>query len=238
MVLPVLSMDTLRAWKNGGQRFDAKDLLIVDNSPGGPLRLSGFPGILHWSGANIGVAASWNVGARRVIEEGRDWLVLCSTSARFGRYGGLDFIGALDAWLDAPEIPVGLCCWEMGWHFIAIHRSTLDAAGLFDENFYPGYFEETDYLYRLGLEGLDSPRENGRPWPFVRCEAEYGAQASSLTSGLVEVQFGALSGYYRLKWGGDPGEERFQHPFNRDELPTCWWPHRAAPDAPPPVAVA
>jgi hypothetical protein len=36
-----------------------------------------------------------------------------------------------------------------GWSIFAINRACVDNVGFFDENFFPAYFEDNDYHYRL-----------------------------------------------------------------------------------------
>lgn len=157
---------------------------------------------------NIGVPASWNFGVRRVLQDpDAEWLVLLSEAIRFGTPGGEDFEDQLaGAWTD------GL----FGWHLIGFHRDTLQRVGLFDEMFSPGYFEDTDLLYRMHLAGLPSPRENDLPGATrnVAVEAADLGTEHSLTSGLVTVNLAAQADKYRTKWGGDQGAERFTRPYD------------------------
>ena len=40
---------------------------------------------------------------------------------------------------------------EEAWHCIGFTRKTFDKVGMFDEQFYPGYYEDNDYGYRLKI---------------------------------------------------------------------------------------
>lgn len=191
-------------------------VLLVDN---GPEPVDGWDGRYHRTGTNLGVAGSWNCGARIVLEERLDWLVIASSAFRFGADGGHDFVRGLEG------CEVGAASSTYGWHLVAISRPYIERVGLFDENFYPAYWEETDYLYRLGLAGLPSPRENGQHWCHIPIEADYGAKSHAISpEGGVTVNFVAQAEYYERKWGGPQGKERFKTPFNFRQHDLTWWP--------------
>ena len=78
-----------------------------------------------------------------------------------------------------------------GFNLFSVPRATAEKVGYFDENFYPAYFEDNDYVYRCRLAGArilnfgTNPRqEDGREIPglvfthvgsqTIRSDAEYG----------------------------------------------------------------
>ncbi len=213
MVVPAIDPVQFVAFE-AGCRLPRDHILLVDNAAS-PITWAlpePWPGRLVRPGRNLGVAGSWNLGVRAVLAERLDWLILASTSFRFGPPGGLDFVEGLGACAGADGAQS-----YFGWHFIAVARHTLEIVGEFDEGFWPAYFEETDYLYRMGLAGLASPRENGRPWAFIEMAGEYGRQAATLEDGLAPVDLSAASIRYELKWGGQQGRERFTVPFGGED---------------------
>lgn len=201
VVLPVLdcalarrTISTLRDDERLGS------LLVIDNSAEG-LALDWDVWQLERPGVNLGVARSWNLGARLVLDDpARTHLVVLSQAVTF-----LDGGEALFALLD--EHPVGFWS-QFSWHVAAVGADVLRDVGLFDEQFEPAYFEDTDYMRRLDVAGLAFPKLD------VGGVLDAGF-ALSLTSGLVEVEFGPLADRYRRKWGGDPGHERFERPYSR-----------------------
>lgn len=171
-------------------------------------------------GRNLGVAASWNLG-RRCAVVWDAWLLHCSEAMVFGAEGGLDLLDALRRHEDQPWL--GFI--DHGWHLYANSPQLLEDVGTFDENFWPAYYEETDYLYRMHLAGWPSPRENalvGGTWVDVDAMNPDG-DAHCIVDELVQVQFAPLTAYYVAKWGGPPGEERFTHPFNDERHDHAWW---------------
>lgn len=201
--------ELLRGHRAGGWSYS---LLVVDNAA---------------PSTNRGVAASWNAGARMALEQGADWLLVVSEAVVPARRG---MAALFDALADdgSPDVVGGL---ELGWKCAAIRLGVLLGVGLFDENYWPGYYEDTDYLYRMGLAGFDSPRENGRGHRHEPVRLlEPVEDAHAIRESGVRPDFEWLRGYYRRKWGGDQGAETFDHPFGEPSRGVEWW--RLEPDAP------
>lgn len=178
--------------------------------------------VLDNSHANRGVAASWNLGMDRAFSWGADWLVLCSESVRFGEAGGTDFEAELMADPSQPWIDT-----HLGWHLVAFRTSTLRRVGRFDENFYPAYMEDSDYLIRLHLAGYPSPRENGQDhrWIIGLDCWDLGTE-HSIRAGLVQVDFTPLIDYWTRKWGGQPPRAAYDRPFGDGAHDWTYWPER------------
>lgn len=197
--------------------------LVVDNGGAEPavpheqVPSLGLAGRVY-TGTNLGVARSWNLGRTAVIE-GVDveWLVLLSEAVVFGNPGGFDLLGALGdiyaSHVSVEQVPGAST--QLGWKCAALRRFALQLVGPFDDGFWPAYCEDTDYLYRMGLRGLPSPRENGTSWPFVEVQASCPqGDAHALRAGLVPPDVPARSNdRYVAKWGGPQGAEQFTHPW-------------------------
>ncbi len=200
-------------------RIPAEQVMIVDNT-------------LH----NRGVPVSWNAGRKRVLDEGTDWLVICSAAVRFGPSGGRDFLDALSQSDDRlfraafmNGIPVVEAGNGLGWHLIAFQRSVLERVGPFDENFSPAYHEDNDYSYRIQLSyGVDSraPGFVGPLWPKVDIDARLVEVAHGIKQANIAVDFVALSSYYQRKWGGESGKESYKTPFCEPDRSLDWFPER------------
>ena len=95
----------------------------------------------------------------------------------------------------------------------AINLRAIDRVGYFDQNFWPMYFDDTDWRYRAKLAGLSS----------VRVPGAYLTHAGSKTHTDVQPEkfdeyFYPNKAYYENKWGGDGGSEQFTTPFNAPAL--------------------
>jgi GT2 family glycosyltransferase len=95
-----------------------------------------------------------------------------------------------------------------------IAKKTLDKVGYFDENFYPAYFEDNDYHYRIKLAGLKAYRTNQALY------FHYGSRTikdNKYVKTASNQKFLANQEYFKTKWGDVPGKEKFTTPFNGDK---------------------
>jgi len=157
---------------------------------------------------NIGVGRAWNIGAKKVLKERLDYLVLMSSSMRFNE-GALDLI----KYLELNKNKYGMET-QHAWHLICIGRKTLERIGLFDECFYPAYYEDSDYIRRMELAGIHNPMSATARLPRVDINAGIIGTAQGLKSG-VRVNMLACLDYFKEKWGYEP---RYDTQRNRDLL--------------------
>jgi len=95
-----------------------------------------------------------------------------------------------------------------------LSRETIDKVGYFDEKFYPAYFEDNDYHYRINLAGLRGVKTSKSLY------FHYGSRTSKGGEKIKEkVSFSYLTNrdYFIRKWGGKPGQETFTTPFNKEK---------------------
>lgn len=187
---------------------------------------------------NLGVAESWNRGIDAVKEDSSyDWLVVCSAAMRFGSSMGNDMIRQLDAhlgdnvirfaedWIKEQEFERGKNpSWYEGvfyWHCTALSRVTLGAVGYFDPNFYPIYFEDTDYDLRIkktGIYGTDI---------ILPIDAVSKSIGHSIELAGVKSPSEPLVAYFAEKWGRHPGAPQlgsYDRPFNDPNNSLAYFP--------------
>lgn len=104
---------------------------------------------------------------------------------------------------------------DNGYSFFGLNRIAIEKVGYFDENFYPIYFEDSDYTRRLALAGI----------PFHSCtETNIFHKGSASIGTVAELNrqnnhtFQANNAYFVRKWGGQPGNEIFPNPFNSPQF--------------------
>jgi GT2 family glycosyltransferase len=92
-------------------------------------------------------------------------------------------------------------------------RTGYDKIGVFDETFFPAYFEDNDYSRRITLAGYKH---------VIVDKATYGHVGSSTLHRYSDAerekhhqQFRANRDYYLYKWGGEPGKEIYHTPFGK-----------------------
>ena len=125
----------------------------------------------------------------------------------------------------------GLIYGNHGASWFGITAACVTTAGLFDENIYPAYLEDCDYAHRCNL--LNVVRCNV-PGVVAKHGCEPHGQIGELTGSCTIHSDAALLkkngrthggnfDYYRAKWGGINGEEKYTHPFNTPQWPVWAW---------------
>lgn len=187
-------------------------IIVIDNSGTGAATLhlqsllDKYSNVYVWTQTeNIGVAASWNkfmtvLDEDYVIIANDDVMVhphtVCELYEAARHEDGMFFAGA-----DGGN----------AFSLFLLKQEGYRQTGKFDETFYPAYFEDNDYSYRLRLRGI--------PLIFVN-NATYDHVGSSTLKAYTSQemdqhhrQFRKNRDYYCWKWGGQPGEERYTTPF-------------------------
>lgn len=187
--------------------------------------------IRNWEN-NIGVAAAWNQGIRRATKDGYRYAMICNDDVLFEPEAikkAFDCLQNTDATIVSPNFCVpsrdGMEMYfkrdegvieSIHWSCIIVDMYQLvESCGWFDENFFPAYFEDNDMYYRMHLAGLKH---------YLTTEKGFYHKQSA-TSGAVVTQdlWNFCEGYYKYKWGGPPGEELYEHPFNNKENAIDYW---------------
>ena len=107
--------------------------------------------------------------------------------------------------------------WILGAALL-ISKEIINKCGYLDENFFPGYFEDNDYRYRI--------IQSGASVDAIPLQANH--DRSSTLNSSVEFQkrnqytFQKNYKYYVEKWGGSPTQEKYDRPFGKD-YPLSFW---------------
>jgi hypothetical protein len=188
---------------------------------------------------NIGVAGSWNQGIDYMKQQEADWLIIISAAMRFGEQQGRDMLAQIEAHLSADiirfaEKDVAETSFDMEnkannppypkafyWHCTAIHRDLIDKVGKFDANFYPIYFEDTDYDLRIkkaGYKALDI---------IAPIDAESVGTGHAVELAGVQAPAAPSVLYFAEKWGRHPSASQlgdYDRPFNNKYNGLDFWP--------------
>jgi glycosyltransferase involved in cell wall biosynthesis len=167
-------------------------------------------------GENRGLARSWNEGIFWALDNNHDVVLVVNEDVLFAP-------GDLEKLADAAHeqqdkfLVMGRCFHENenGWSSseygcFAYNRLALDVLGAFDENFFPIYCEDSDYRRRAQLAGL-------LPGLCAETAIRHGGSASQRQPEVARQNghtYAANRAYYARKWGGDAGQETFEHPFD------------------------
>ena len=184
--------------------LDWKQLILVDNSKNSfAKKYEGRGTEIHYYPNNLGVSASWNIG----VKSDAEFLWIVSSSMIFNK-GFSELVEATNNLADE----YGLLS-DHGWHCIGFTRKTFGIVGMFDEEFYPGYFEDNSYAYRLKINNIHNIGNHNIA--RVDINATCQGTALALKAGVVHPEFTQLRELYKKMWGGYPGEETYLTKFNK-----------------------
>jgi len=211
----VLLRDMLRSFDH-----DVSRLFIVDN--GG---LVGHEDVAHFRadnvhiadpGFNMGVAGSWNFIIRANLNA--DWWLLGCNDMKIapGAVGRL--VEDMEAHAGKPHMARMVMGNEATWgnHFglFGLTPEAVDMVGWFDENIYPIYFEDNDYMERI-----KRAEPHGFSTTLVPSATHHGGNASWKDSTHLSAgnkRTWSINGsYYESKWHSDTYE--FDFPFDIGE---------------------
>lgn len=202
----------LQSIKN--QTLQPDGMFIVDNSNGNLSEedLEYIDNTTVIEVPNMGVARSWNEMILRVEDE--DVILITNDDNVLEPYA-VEMI--YDLALDNPEhnyfgsLTGGFSCF-------AVRGKALVDVGKFDETFYPAYFEDNDYHYRMKLQDIDFICTKEEIYKLgVDGQASQTVNSdmtNSETKEIIRSGYIANQAYYKAKWGGGPGEEKYKKPFN------------------------
>lgn len=180
LIVPVLNRYDLLQRMVHSIDYQLDELLIIDN--GDRLAALEIPRVVRnlrilRMPTNLGVAASWNLGIK-LYPEDPVWF--------FGSADTVYGSGALERLSEANWDEITLCREFPHWQSFAIGEWVVRKVGLFDENYYPIYFEDTDYTWRAAAQAvrirrLDIPTSHDNS-STISSNPDY-AEANRLTFG-------------------------------------------------------
>jgi hypothetical protein len=190
LVVPTLTRHDLLTRMLASVDCPVDHLVVIDNSgrgldlPDGPW---GEATVLRMP-CNFGVAASWNLAVRMGHRE--QWVMVASDDVTFPS-------GALAGFAEASSEDrlVVSATWPH-WCAFTIGMRVVQTVGLFDEGYYPAYFEDTEYERRMGGHGVSlthgpavghdnasTLNSKGAEFP-VRNKVSHAANAALYASGV------------------------------------------------------
>lgn len=161
---------------------------------------------------NLGVPGSWNKGIEMMKERKCDWIIFLSASMRFNK-GGMDLVEQLET----TDLVVAEAEGHQ-FHLMSIRREVIEKVGLFDENFFPAYYEDTDYGQRIR-----NSFDHTLKWAKIKVDCYCVGNAHGINIAGVKMNPQKNIDYYVRKWGGMPGEQTYSHPFNNPNNSQSFW---------------
>lgn len=182
---------------------------------------------------NLGVAGSCN----QALRMSRDWWFHCNDDVELAPdliekmkaaiLSEQEFLAShSDILCEKDESQMFIPDYGLGSAFsvFMMQKSITARIGWWDENFFPIYFEDNDYGYRMNLARVKRKVVEG---------CSYLHHTSSSVSGMSpddqsvhHRNFKKLRNYYTAKWGGIPEQETYSRPFDGGsliEVDRQWW---------------
>lgn len=107
---------------------------------------------------------------------------------------------------------------QNGYSAMVVTPSLVRKVGLLDENFFPAYYEDNDHRYRMKQAEIE--------WELFPLEYEHAVSSTINRDPVLHKKnqstFTSNGKYYIEKWGGLPGNEKYETPFDMD-LPLDYW---------------
>lgn len=182
-----------------------------------------------------GFQRSVNFGVKHFLDKGYDYVLVLNNDIvlheqaiarlveRMGR-GGVAMATCLDATGECQRNPANLArvsdkekeaCAETEnpcFSAFMVSRECWEKVGEFDEIFFPAYYEDNDYHYRINLAGLKAITYP--PAIFFH----WGSATQLEAIGRPLTDSSNQHAQYVRKWGGNPGQEQFKHPYNDESI--------------------
>jgi len=180
--------------------FKGIDIHIIDNGQQELLETENT--YIHKEDFNLGVAASWNKLCRIIFQK-NDWALLINDDI---------YLGYTPNTVNAAILKsrVGIVQSAFNWSVILISKKLYEKVGEFDETFFPAYYEDSDYMYRLQMLGLRHEVDLSLN-PLVVLQSQTYHKAPELVNkAMKENRF-----RYIEKWGNSPLLEIFKTPYNK-----------------------
>lgn len=217
---PILNKPALMERMLSSFDYDVERLYIVDNGgvvhPDDVKRFRANNVHIADPGFNMGVAGSWNFIIRANIQAPW-WLIGCNDMII-----APGVIAKVVADMEANKGTPHMCRVAMGnesWgnHFglFALNPEAIDTVGWFDENIYPIYFEDNDYMERMKraeqygftntLIGSSTHHDGNRSWNDVPA-----------LQGKNKITWDINGSYNDHKWSAGNGP--FDYPFDGMDL--------------------
>lgn len=155
---------------------------------------------------SLGVSESWNLLLVHAFDRGFEGAFVINDDV----YWGADLPRAqmlANAYINEAKNKAFFTSTK-NWCNFFMPKKVFQEVGQFDNQFYPAYFEDMDYKYRLKLAGYQV-LQTGALDPVLYRNSMTIVKDPSIN------RFNENKAKYIKKWGGEPGSETFKTPYNK-----------------------
>lgn len=181
---------------------------------------------------NMGAAGAWNFALDIAFEKSdfnnllilnNDILLLPDTLKRiiwalnFEPYGLVSAHGTCGEFVDEAEFLTAKTNPKSDYHetpnfsCFGLSRKCFENVGLFDSQFFPAYFEDNDYHYRMKMKKIKAVCDYNNIFYHFGSRTKL---SSPEFCNFIYNNFPVNQGKYIAKWGGEPGKELYTRAYN------------------------
>jgi hypothetical protein len=170
---------------------------------------------------NRGLAASWNDGIHDALCDCCDLILVVNDDIVFADDGvdqlvsfatqsssDIIFTYGIESRFKGVTLEDDICR-SQDFACFCIKRKAIVKIGYFDENFFPAYFEDTDYWYRINAAGVTVDTFK---IPIIFHQRSSSTDKVGVFAEQINYFFSMNAKYFERKWGND--RSRYSHPFN------------------------
>jgi GT2 family glycosyltransferase len=150
---------------------------------------------------NIGCGPSWNVLLDQIFKNHEYGLIL-NDDIYLGK-------NTKDIESIISKKPESFLTATPDWCAFIIPKSIYQNVGQFDECFYPAYYEDNSYAYRMKLKGLSHIKT-----PYLNPSIYRASQTIDKDKSLFNYRLKNKELYVEM-WGGLPERETYKTPYNK-----------------------
>lgn len=150
---------------------------------------------------NVGVGASWNQLCKKIFEE-NDYALILNDDIYLGKKQE-QIISLI------KKKKNGFIRATPDWCAFLISKSVYERVGDFDECFYPAYYEDKSYEYRMKLKSIAAIKH-----PDLNPVVYKSSQTIEKDPSIFEASKKNKKLYVEM-WGGEPTREIYKTPYNK-----------------------
>jgi len=178
--------------------FEGIEIVVIDNGNQGITEKVN----LIENERNLGVAKSWNIISDYAFNSRKlDFALILNDDIYLGKtkQNVLDLYNKKKTFIRSTQ----------DWSAFILPRTVFENVGKFDECFYPAYYEDSSYEYRMKLmsvNAIKTPELN----PIIYNQSQTLEKAPEILDYSKKNKK-----LYVEMWGGLPDREKYKKPFNR-----------------------
>jgi len=188
-----------------GVDFCDWNIYIVDNGNQGiennEIKLSKSGLIIIQNDKNVGVGASWNQLCKKIFEK-NDYALILNDDIYLGKKQE-QIISLIE------KKKNGFIRATPDWCAFLISKEVYEKVGEFDECFFPAYYEDKSYEYRMKIKGVIALKH-----PELNPAVYKSSQTIEKDPEIFEASKKNKKIYIEM-WGGEPNKETYTKPYNR-----------------------